>query len=163
MLFVISLADRIVHIAGITTQPDEAWMLLVACNLVDEEGGALAGKRYLIIDRDTKYSARFRKLVEDAATEVIRLPPLSPDLNAYAERFVRSIKEECLGKMIFIGQVSLRQAISEYVMHYHTERNHQGLENRLIRPDLGSAANDGVVQRRPRLGGMLNYYHRAAA
>jgi hypothetical protein len=79
VLFVIGLADRIVHIAGITTQPDEPWMLQVARNLVDEEGGALAGKRYLIIDRDTKYSARFRELVEKCATEVIRLPPLSPD------------------------------------------------------------------------------------
>jgi transposase InsO family protein len=138
-------------------------MLQVSRNLLDEEDGALAGKRYLIIDRDTKYSERFRKRVEEAATEVIRLPPLSPDLNAYAERFVRSIKEECLGKMIFIGQASLRRAISEYVTHYHMERNHQGLENRLIRPELGSAANDGVIERRARLGGMLNYYHRAAA
>jgi putative transposase len=163
VLFVIGLADRIVHIAGITTQPDEPWMLQVARNLVDEEGGALAGKRYLIIDRDTKYSARFRDTVEKCATEVIRLPPLSPDLNAYAERFVRSIKEECLGKMIFIGQASLRRAISEYITHYHTERNHQGLENRLIRPVLWRAADDGVVHRRPRLGGILNYYYRAAA
>jgi transposase InsO family protein len=163
VLFVISLADRMVHIAGITTQPDEACMLQVARNLVDEEGGALAGKRYLIIDRDTKYSKRFREFVEEGGTEVIRLPPLSPNLNAFAERFVRSIKEECLGKMILIGQASLRRAIAEYVMHYHTERNHQGIENRLIRLDLGCAANDGVVHRRPRLGGMLNYYHRAAA
>ena len=101
--------------------------------------------------------------MEKCATEVIRLPPLSPDLNAYAERFVRSIKEECLGKMIFIGQASLRRAISEYITHYHMERNHQGLDNRLIRPDLGRAANDGVVYRRPRLGGMRNYYHSTAA
>jgi len=138
-------------------------MLQIARNLVDEECGALSGKRYLIIDRDTKYSARFREVVESCATKVIRLPPMSPNLNAYAERFVRSIKEECLGKMIFIGQASLRRAISEYVTHYHTERNHQGLENRLIRPDAGRAANESVVHRRPRLGGMLNYYHRVAA
>ena len=93
MLFVISLADRIVHIAGITTQPDEVWMLQVARNLVDEGGGALAGKRYLIIDRGTKYTARFRELVEECATEVIRLSPLSPNLNAYAERFMRAQSE----------------------------------------------------------------------
>ena len=80
----ISLADRIVHIAGITTQPDEAWMLQFARNLLDEQSGALAGKRFLIIDRDAKYTARFRELVEKGATEVIRLPPFSPDLNAYA-------------------------------------------------------------------------------
>lgn len=130
---------------------------------MDEEGGALSTKRYLIIDRDTKYTARFRERMEERTTEVIRLPPMSPDLNAYAERFVRSIKAECLSRMIFVGQASLRRAISQYVAHYHTERNHQGLDNRLIRLALGSAANDGVVHRRPRLGGLLNYYHRAAA
>ena len=163
MLFVISLADRAVHIAGITTRPDEAWMLQMGRNLTDERSGALATKRYLIIDRDTKYSRRFRKVAEEARTEVIRLPPRSPNLNAYAERFVRSIKEECLGKMIFVGQASLRRAITEYMTHFHAERNHQGLDNRLIRAQPELTANDDVVHRRPRLGGMLNYYYRAAA
>jgi transposase InsO family protein len=101
--------------------------------------------------------------VEEGATEVIRLPPLSPNLNAFAERFVRSIKEECLERMVFVGQTSLRRAISEYLKHYHAERNHQGLENRLIRPEPRSADNAGVIHRHPRLGGMLNYYDRAAA
>jgi putative transposase len=163
VLLVISIADRVVHVAGITTRPDESWMLQVGRSLLDEEGGALATKRYLIIDRDTKYSERFRELVEEGATQVIRLPPMSPNLNAYAERFVRSIKGECLGKMIFIGQASLRRAIAEYMTHYHNERNHQGLENRLIRFEPGLAATDNVVHRRSRLGGMLSYYHRAAA
>ncbi|MGZ5172250.1 MAG: hypothetical protein ACXWCY_32965 [Burkholderiales bacterium] len=115
VLFVISVAERAVHIAGITTRPDEAWMLQVGRNLIDEEGGALASKRYLIIDRDTKYTRQFRRLVEEGRTEVIRLPPMSPNLNAYAERFVRSIKHECLRRMIFIGQASLRRAIGEYM------------------------------------------------
>src|SRR6266516_7847790 len=108
LLLVISLADRVVQIAGITTQPHEAWMLQVARNLVYEEAGVLKGKRYLIIDRDTKYAESFRRLVNGSGTSVIRLPPLSPNLNAYAERFVRSIKFECLNRMIFIGQASLR-------------------------------------------------------
>jgi putative transposase len=163
VLFVISLADRVVDIGGITTHPDEAWMLQVARNLMDEEDGVVATKRYLIIDRDAKYSKRFRELVEKGGTQVIRLPPLSADLNAYAERFVRSIKEECLKKMIFVGQGSLRRALMEYLMHYQAERNHQGLENRLIRPQLEVAARKEVVHRRPRLGGMLNYYYGAAA
>jgi len=163
VLFVISLIDRAVHIAGMTTRPDEAWMLQVARNLTDEQGGAHASKRYLIIDRDTKYSERFRKLLEESGIEIIRLPPMSPDLNSYAERFVRSIKEECLAKMIFVGQASLRRAINEFTMHYHTERNHQGLGNTLIRPRPGRTSNDDPVHRRPRLGGMLNYYYRAAA
>jgi len=163
VLFVISLADRVVHIAGITTRPDERWMLQVARNMVDEDSGALTGKRYLIIDRDTKYSKRFRAFVEENSIEVIRLPPMSPNLNSYAERFVRSIKEECLEKMIFIGQASLHRAIAEYMTHHLQERNHQGLENQRIRPELVMAANNGTIQRRTRLGGMLSYYHRVAA
>ena len=86
VLFVISLVDRVVHVAGITTQPDEAWMLQVARNLTDEQSGALATKRYLIIDRDTKYSERFRKELDECGADVIRLPPMSPNLNAYSER-----------------------------------------------------------------------------
>jgi len=92
--------------------------------LVDEEAGVLQGKRYLIIDRDTKYAESFRRLVNGSGTSVIRLPPLSPNLNAYAERFVRSIKFECLNRMIFIGEASLRRAVAEYMAHYHAERNH---------------------------------------
>jgi putative transposase len=163
VLFVISLADRVVQIAGITTRPDEAWMLQIGRNLIAEGDGALASKRYLIVDRDTKYTQQFRSLLKDNGTEVIRLPPFSPNLNAFAERFVRSIKEECLAKMIFVGQASLRRAIGEYMTHYHGERNHQGLSNALIRGNLTETANEGIVHRRQRLGGMLNYYHRAAA
>jgi len=163
VFFVISIADRAVHIAGITTRPDETWMLQIGRNLLDEADGALVGKKYLIIDRDTKYSQRFREFVAEVGTEVIRLPPLSPNLNALTERFVRSIKEEYLGKMIFVGQASWRRAIAGYMTHFHEERNHQGLENRLIRRSSAVAANDPVIHRRARLGGMLSYYHRAAA
>ena len=163
LLFVISLCDRVVQIAGITTRPDEAWMLQIARNLVDEETGVLRGKRYLLLDRDTKYAANFRRLVNDGGTNVIRLPPLSPNLNAYAERFVRSIKDECLDRMIFIGQASLRRAVAEYVDHYHWERNHQGLGNRLFYRNGAIAANDGAIYRRRRLGGGLNFYYREAA
>jgi transposase InsO family protein len=120
VLFVISLSDRVVHIAGITPRPDEAWMLQVGRNLIDADSGALALKRCLIVDRDANYTEGFRTLVKESGTEIIRLPPMSPDLNAYAERFVRSIKDECLGRMIFLGQASLRRAISEFVAHYHT-------------------------------------------
>jgi len=132
LLFVISLADRDVNIAGITIGPDESWMLQIARNVTDSQVGAVHSKRYLIIDRDTKYSEQFRRLIRDNGTKVIRLPPMSPNLNAYAEWFVRSIKDECLNRMIFIGQASLRRAVAEYMDHYHGERNHQGLENRSI-------------------------------
>ena len=117
----------------------------------------VASKRYLIIDRVTKYSQQFRRLVQDSGTKVIRLPPMSPNLNAYAERFVRSIKDECLDRMIFVGPRSLRRAVAEYITHYHAECNHQGLENRLIVPTTVEA-NDGTVHYHSRLGGTLNSY-----
>jgi transposase InsO family protein len=163
VLFVISLSDRIVEVLGVTARPDEAWMMQIGRNLVDTESGALRQKRYLIIDRDEKYTEQFRRLLRESGYKVIRLPPMSPNLNAYAERFVRSIKDDCLNRMIFVGQASLRRAIAQYMTHYHAERNHQGLENRLIRPESSHAADKGCVHRRPRLGGMLNYYYRAAA
>ena len=163
VLFVISLADRIVKVAGITSRPDESWMLQIARNVTDPQVGAMHTKRYLMIDRDTKYSEQFRRLIRDNGTKVIRLPPMSPNLNAYAERFVRSIKDECLDKMIFIGQASLRRAVAEYMEHYHRERNHQGIENRLICVPAAVAANDGHIRRNARLGGMLNFYYREAA
>ncbi len=163
LLFVISLADRVVPIVGITTRPDEAWMLQLGRTLIDSESGPLRGKRYLIIDRDAKYTDLFRRLVRESRTEVIRLPPMSPNLNAYAERFVRSIKEECLNRMIFIGQASLRRAVSEFMEHYHEERHHQGLANRLIRGHPTVVPDNGIVRCRQRLGGMLNFYHLNAA
>ncbi len=164
VLFVIRIPDCVVHIAGITTRPNESWMLQMGRNLIDEESGALASKRYLIVDRDMKYTPQFRKPLKDSRTEVIRLPPRLPNLTAFAERFVRSIKEECLARMIFVGQASLRRAIGEYMTHYHAERNHQGLNNMLILAQPTDAANDDAfIHCRQRLGGMLNYYHRAAA
>ena len=162
LLFVISLADRVVHVAGITTRPDESWMLQIGRSLTDAQSGALHAKRYLVIDRDCKYSRQFGRLVQDSGTKVIRLPPMSPNLNAYAERLVRSIKDECLDRMIFVGQGSLRRAVAEYMTHYHAERNHQGLENRLIAP-AAMEAKDGAVLRYARLGGILNFYYRKAA
>src|SRR5690349_3784584 len=104
VLFIIELAKRVVHIAGITTQPNEGWMMQVARNLTDQFAGCLADKTQLIVDRGTKYTAQFRRLIAEPRTAVIRQPPRSPKLNAYAERFVRSIKEECLRRMIFVGK-----------------------------------------------------------
>ena len=152
MRFVVSLADRGVQVAGITSRPDETWMLQAARNLLDAETGALPAKRYLMLDRDTKYTQRFRHLIENSGTKVIRLPPLSPNLNPYAERFVRATKDECLNRMIFVGQASLRHAVDEYLAHYHAERNHQGLGNRLIQATTVAAANDGTFNRHARLG-----------
>ena len=124
--------------------------------------GTIAKTRYLILDRDTKYSDDFRNALVREGIHLIRLPPRSPNLNAFAERFVRSIKSECLNRMTFFGQASLQHAIAHCMAHYHTERNHQGLANQLLRP-VPIIAPSQPVHRRQRLGGMLNYYHRAAA
>jgi putative transposase len=163
VLFFMDMATRSVHIAGITPNPDTPWMMQIARNLTDVDGGFLCGKRYLILDRDTKYSDAFRSFLVREGIKIIRLPPRSPNLNAFAERFVRSIKEECLRRMIFVGQASLRHAISQFMVHYHAERNHQGLGNRLLQPISTTARLGEPVQRRRRPGGMLSYYYREAA
>jgi transposase InsO family protein len=163
VLFVIDLTTRSMHIAGITTHPCQAFIMQVARNLTDIDEGFLRGKYYLILDRDTKFSADFRARLEREGMEVIRLPPRSPNLNAYAERFVRSIKDECLNRMIFFGEASLRHGVREYLDHYHAERTHQGLNNRLINPSNVVTLADSRIRRRDRLGGLLTYYHRTAA
>ncbi len=163
VLFFIDIASRSVHIAGITPHPDSSWMTQIARNITDISDRFLRRTRYLILDRDAKYSDAFRGIFTREGIEVIRLPPRSPNLNALAERFVRSIKEECLSRMIFFGQSSLRHAITQYRTHCHRERNHQGLGNQLLRLPVGIGKLHGPIIRRQRLGGMLSYYHRAAA
>jgi len=163
VLFLIELRTRAVRIAGIATNPAEAWMLQVARNLCDAEDGVLTQGRKLILDRDAKYSHDWRSFIEKQGVEVIRLPPKSPNLNASAERFVRTIKSECLDRMIFIGEASLRRAVAQFITHYHTERNHQDLGNRLIRVEQPAAPSHRAVERRIRLGGMLSFYCYAAA
>src|ERR1022692_4747692 len=162
VLFFIDIASRAVR-AGITPHPDSRWKTQIARNLTDLNDGFLRGKRYLILDLDTKYSDAFRGVLVREGIHVIRLPPRSPNLNAFAERFVRSIKEECLSRMIFFGPASLQHALRQFTAHYHTERNHQGLENRIPQPMSVTALPHHPVQRRQRLGGMLSYYHRVAA
>jgi putative transposase len=159
VLFVIELATRRVRIAGISVQPDAGWMMQIVRNLLDVFDGPLMDKRYLIVDRDTKYCAEFRQMLAREGIQVIRLPPRSPNLNAYAERWIRSVRDECLSKVIPIGQGMLRRALQAYDAHYHLERNHQGLGNVLITPCV-SALQNGPVTRRRRLGGVLNYYAR---
>jgi transposase InsO family protein len=163
VLLVIEHSSRRVYFAGATPNPNTEWMMQIARNLTDPFDGFVNGKRFIIIDRDRKYCDAFRAMLENAGTEPLRLPPRSPNLNAWVERFVRSIKEECLSKMVFFGERSLRRAITEYLAHYHAERNHQGLDNRLIDPNEDVGLSDGDVRCHERLGGMLRYYHRQAA
>lgn len=163
VLFFIDLAARKVEIAGIAPVVNGLWMNQVARNLTDAVDGVLAGKKYLIHDRDPLFTAEFLRMLESAGVKPVKLPPKSPNLNAHAERFVRSIKESCLDRMIFFGEASLRKAVQEFVEHYHAERNHQGLANRIICPEAGHQGASGTIRRRQRLGGLLNYYYRDAA
>jgi putative transposase len=127
VLFFIDLATRRVEIAGIASAANALWMSQIGRNLTDAVDGILNGKRYLIHDRDPLFTTEFLNMLADVNVESVRLPPRSPNLNAHAERFVRSIKESCLERMILFGEESLRTAISNFVAHYHTERNHQGV------------------------------------
>jgi transposase InsO family protein len=163
VLFVMELATRRVEIAGITPHPTAAFMQQCARQLTDPCEGFLLGKRYLLHDRDTKYTQAFDALMKDSGVEPIVLPPRSPNLNAYCERFVRSIKEEALEQMVMLGERSLSYAIQQYLAHYHHERNHQGLGNHRITPEPEGGRQGGAVVRRDRLGALLSYYYREAA
>lgn len=135
----------------------------VARNLTDAVAGPLRAKAYLIHDRDPLFTEQFVETLAGAGVQSVRLPARSPNLNAYAERFVRTIKESCLDRVILFGERSLNRAIREFVLHYHHERNHQGLDNRLIVPLAHDDRPRSRVRRRQRLGGLLNYYYQQAA
>ncbi|MCB9920884.1 MAG: DDE-type integrase/transposase/recombinase [Planctomycetaceae bacterium] len=163
LLFVMELKTRRVHFAGYTAHPDETWMKQIARHLTNCEDGFLIGNRYLLMDRDTKFCESFRDFLGHEGVEAVQLPPKSPNLNAHLERFMRSIKSECLEKMTFFRENMLRNAVRESLSHYHHERNHQGLENKIIAPGLEVGQVAGKVECRERLGGMLRYYYRGAA
>ena len=163
VLFVIDLKTRRVEIAGICHQPYDDWMRQVARNLTDAIDGFLRDARFLIHDRDPLFSASFCATLRGVDVETVKLPARSPNLNAYAERFVRSIKSECLSRMIPLGENHLRASVRAFVAHYHLERNHQGLDNRLICEVPDSPGIEGSIQCRESLGGILRYYFREAA
>jgi transposase InsO family protein len=135
ILFLIHLETRRVSIAGITRHPTEEWMTQMARNLSDQTSPDFSGRRYLIHDRDTKFCESFRSTLTAAGVNPLRLPARSPNLNAFAERWVGSVKRECLSKMIFFGEQTLRRALAEYTEHYHAERNHQGKGNVFLFPN----------------------------
>ena len=136
-------------------------MVQVARNLTDPVDGFLRAARYLIHDRDPMFTEQFIETLKVAGVKSIKLPARSPNLNAYAERWVRSCRQECLRRVIPFGEKHLRRVLAEFVDHYHFERNHQGLGNHLIMP--GQMGGQGPVRRRERLGGTLSFYFRDAA
>jgi putative transposase len=163
VLFFLHLDSRRVSIAGITDHPESWWMEQMARNATLEGWGFLHSRRYVLHDRDAKFSESFRDTLTAGGVKPLKLPARSPNLNAFAERWVRSVKEECLSKLILFGEASLRRALEEYVEHFHAERNHQGKENVLLFPNFDTTAGNGRVRCKERLGGLLKYYHRDAA
>jgi hypothetical protein len=138
-------------------------MQQMARNVTMEGWGFLGTCRYLLHDRDAKYTASFRSIIKAVGVKPVALPPRSPNLNAYSERWVRSVKEECLSRLILFGEGALRRALQNYLAHYHQERNHQGKDNVLLFPQVRAIHPANPVQCRERLGGLLRYYHREAA
>lgn len=164
ILFFIKLDTREVHIAGITSAPNEQWMKQIARNLTMEEWGVLKPGQYLIHDGDKKFCATYKQILDDAGVKRVPLPPRSPGLNGVAERWVKSVKDEALSKMILFGEQSLRHVLSEYITHFHRERPHQGKGNVILFPSAPSKPNsDSPIECQERLGGLLKYYHRKAA
>ena len=161
-LFLIDLKTRRVDVAGSTPHPDEAFMAQVARNLTDAVDGFLLPHRFLICDRDAKFTKQFLRILKDSSVDTVLIPHRAPDCNAYAERFVRSIKEECLSRMIIFGESSLHRAIRQFVEHYHRERPHQGLDNVVIEPGDRRPTSAAEVLCDERLGGLLRHYRCAA-
>jgi transposase InsO family protein len=164
VLFFLHLASRKVHVAGMTPHPDERWMVQVARNVTMADWGFLSPRQYLIHDRDGKYCPAFQQLIDGAGITRVPLPPQSPNLNAYAERWVCPVKEECLAQLILFGEASLRHALRQYMEHFHHERPHQGKGNGVLMPVTDHVTKDGsLLQCRERLGGLLKYYAYEAA
>ena len=164
VLFFIKLDTREVHIAGVTSTPNEQWMKQRARNLTMEEWGVLKPGQYLIQDGDRKFCAAFNQILDDAGVKRVPLPPRSPWLNAFAERWIQSVKTEVLSRMILFGEKSLRYVLTEYLAHYHTERPHQGKGNVMLFPSAQAASDsERMIECRERLGGLLRYYHHKAA
>lgn len=162
-VFVIELSTRRVHVGGSSPNPDAAFMRQLARTWTDHFDGFLLGKRFLIRDRDGKWVQDFTNMLKGEGIETVLCPARAPNCNAYAERFIRSLKEECLDKMVFFGEESLRRALREFLAHYHLERNHQGVGNELPLKVDNTLTEEAGVRRRERLGGLLNFYYRRAA
>jgi putative transposase len=164
VLFFIHLESRRVSLSGITRPPDQAWMQQMARNATAETGEFLDQRQYALHDRDTKFCSLFRETLKAGGMEPIQLPARSPNLNSHAERWVRSVRDECLSKLILFGEGSLRRALTDFIDHFHTERNHQGKSNVLLFPTekVGQQKPRSRVRCRERLGGLLKYYSYAA-
>ncbi len=158
VLFFMHVGTRRIHIAGITPHPEEKWMVQMARNVTMADVGFLSPGQYLIHDRDSKCCAASVRAIEAVGVKTVKLPPRSPNLNPHAERWVKSVKDECLSKLILFGEASLRRALAQFEEHDHEERPHQGKGNVILFPSADEIETGGPVRCRERLGGLLKYY-----
>ena len=162
--FFIHLASCKVHVAGITPHPDQHWMRQSARNVTMADWGVLSPGQSLIYDRDGKYCPAFQRIIDAAGITRVPLPSRSPNLNAHAERWIRSVKEATLSQLLLFGERALWHVLTEYVTHFHQERSHQGKDNAVLMPHTPpNPRRDSPIQCRERLGGLLKYYDRTAA
>jgi transposase InsO family protein len=162
VFFVIHHATRMVEIAGVTPNPGGNFMTQVARNLTDHVDGFLRDKKLLILDNDSLFAKQFCSTIEDAGVKIVRTAIQAPNMNAFAERFVQTVKRECLSKLILFGEGHLRRALSSFAAHYHLDRPHQGIGNERIAPSSDEPPNGNRVVVDERLGGLLCSYRRAA-
>lgn len=165
VLIVMRLATRQVHVACVHATPDDIVMAQVARNLTMADTGFLTahGITHLIRDNDGKYPPAFERILFTSGVESVFSPIAAPNANAHCERFIRTLQDECLDRLWFVGEKALRLVLHEYLEHYHRERNHQGIGHALIDPGPEVKLFDGGIRRRKRLGGLLSYYYREAA
>jgi putative transposase len=164
VLFFLHVGTRRVHIAGVTPHPNEPWMKQIARNETMDTWGFLKPEYYLIHDRDGKYCSAFQDMIDKAGVKRVPLPPRSPNLYAFTERWVRSVQSEVLSQLILVGERSLRHALIHYISHFHEERSHQGIGNVIPFPTTEPAHDrERPIQCHERLGGLLKFYDREAA
>ena len=159
VLVAIDHKTRKVEIAGIIPEANGVWMKQMAKNFTDPFDGFMKDKKFVVMDQDPIFTEEVRQIFEDTGVEPVRTTPASPNLNSFAERFIRSIKHECLYKMIIFGEKHLRYCIEQYCEFYHTSRPHGGLDYDMIEPP---PKGKGKVVCKEWLGGILKSWHRAA-
>jgi hypothetical protein len=166
VFFVIELESRAVHVAGVRVNPDGAWMMQVARNLLDPVDGFLRNATHLVHDRDPLFTQAWTQLLGTGSVKSVPIPASSPNCNPYAERFVRTVRTECLRHFVIFGERHVRYLPREFVAHYNAERYHQGLGGQRIQPPFAPSNDNarlGPIRCRSRLGGVLNFYDREAA